>query len=143
MADLSSEFLPLIAGFTESDLGGFSFPSEFLPLGAIAGDVTPPTISNLTPTPGTTINSGDVIAFDVTDLSPGLAKVFIGVSFGGSTEVILVHNGDVFVGSYTGSIRTAITNGYHYQVQKTGGWPAGSSITMTPFALDKAGNENA
>lgn len=103
-------------------------------------DTTPPAVGNFQPAPGTPVSRGTSIAFDVTEDSGNLQRVFVVAFFPttGATEVI--HDGDAFRGFYAASsARTMIAGGFRYNVLRTGGWPA--APTIQTFAIDRAGNE--
>ena len=124
------------AGNSATDSFAYTGP-EVLPGG---GDAVRPTISNVTPAPGS-ISYTQSISLDVTDDSGSLAKVLLVIQFTHQDAPELVHDGDVFTAPYqVGSTRTPITNGYRYTLIRNSGWPA--SFTLTPFALDASGNEN-
>lgn len=97
-----------------------------------------PVISNMTPTPGTSINSNQVIEFDVTD-DTGFTVLVLTLSVPslGINEVI--HSGLAFGVRYSGveNIRTPISFGYHYELVRDGGWP--DDITIIPYVVDLEG----
>ncbi len=101
-------------------------------------DTTDPTISNVSPTPGTAIARTAPLTFDVTDA--GLGRVLVCAVFaGGGYEV--VHDGDSFAAGYaTLSTRVAITDGYRFRVRRGAGWTEAPTIRI--FAFDVAGNES-
>lgn len=98
-------------------------------------DVTDPMITNQDPAPGSALSPGSTVNFDVTD-NEGLLFVEIQVDHG-SREV--VHDGDTFVDPYLASTRVPITDGYRYQVRRTGGWQTGPTFRVRVF--DTSGNE--
>lgn len=99
-----------------------------------------PVVSNPTPTPGTALQPGDAVGFDVTDESGAFRRVLIGAAFAGSKAWDVVSIGDVFAPLYSGSSRTNIAGGYRYSLRRQGGWPGPPSITA--IAIDQAGNED-
>lgn len=103
-------------------------------------DLTNPVISNFSPAPGTPISSTQVISFDVTDNIGLFTRIIIIARFGTTQEV--VHDGSSFSFLYSNASCTVapITNGFHYTVLRTGGWP--STMIFEPFAIDTDGNEN-
>lgn len=103
-------------------------------------DTTPPAVGNFNPAPGTPISKNTSIAFDVTEDSGYLQRVFV-VAFFASTGVAeVIHDGDAFRGYYAASsARTMIASGFRYTVLRSGGWPA--APTIQTFAIDRAGNE--
>lgn len=61
------------------------------------------------------------------------------VPLGGDTDYVMVYDGTQFTGSFVGSTKTAIANGYHFAINRVGGWPT----TISDFrvrAFDSAGN---
>lgn len=113
-------------------------------------DVTPPTITVVSPTPG--VEPGQPggfpadydtakdtpIVLEVTDLAPGVAYVALLALTGGSEEV--VYRRDAFRGLYaTGSSLEVIAGGFRFTVRRVGGWPPGE-ITWDVDAIDGAGN---
>jgi hypothetical protein len=101
---------------------------------------TPPVVSNVSPAPGTPITILTPIEFDVTD-DVGLKAVLISASFSGISGTELAFDGTAFTAMYSSdSSRTAITDGYHFQILRTNGWPG--PPTITPYAFDTKGNEN-
>lgn len=107
---------------------------------APAPDVTPPTLANQLPAPGTLIDERTPLQFDVTDAG-GLRRVIVTMrdALDGVEEV--VHDGDLFRGLFLGSsTRTVISGGWRYRVLRQGGWK--SSPTMRVYALDTSGNES-
>jgi hypothetical protein len=103
-------------------------------------DVTPPTISNFSPAPGTPISSSDSVSFDVVDNLGLFRKVVIAVSYGSGMSVEVVYDGTSFRYPFAGgSTRTTITGGSRYSVTRGGGWQA--SPTFEIYAIDTSGNE--
>lgn len=115
-------------------------------VGTVTADVTAPVVSNVTPTAGTGIYSTDTVGFDVTDAG-GFRRVMLVADFAANInrDAIkeVIHDGTSWGPNYTGSpnARAAITNGYRYTIRRVDGWP--SAPTITPFAIDTSGNENA
>lgn len=123
-----------------------SLSSELLQYGAptISSPNTAPAISNVTPTANTVIGATQAIGFDVTDVDGAgtFRRILVALTLpDGSQQVI--HSGDAFVFPYAGSTRTSITDGYRYSITREGGWPRGSTITLTPYAIDTSGDEAA
>lgn len=107
---------------------------ESPPTGAGSGLIlVAPSIANIVPAPGTPILPTDPVSFDV--LAPdGLRLAMIVATINGASE--LVHDGTSFTPVYTG--RRAVTaDGFHYVINRIGGWPA--SPTITPYVVDLAG----
>lgn len=104
-------------------------------------DSTPPVVSNVSPTPGTTISPSTPITMDVTD-NRGLALVMLIASFPGTPAPEVVYDGNAFSSAYLGSSSvSSISGGYHFSLLRNGGWPA--TPTVIPYVLDTSGNENS
>lgn len=119
--------------------------AELLLYGApsIAAPTTAPTISNVTPTPNTTISRTQVVGCDVTDAdgASDFRRVILAIELPNGAKEI-VHDGTAFCPPYaTSSTRSSITNGYQYSLMRDGGWPARFSLTV--YAIDTTGNEAA
>lgn len=101
-------------------------------------DESPPTLSNVSPTSGSTLAADDPIVFDLLD-DVGFVARFVWLVFGGgATEVVF--DGDTFTARYSGaSTVTAIAGGWRYSLQRSGGWP-GSSIEVHVEGVDSGGN---
>ena len=121
--------------------------SEILLRGApsIAVANNAPAVSNVTPTANSTISATQAVGCDITDAdgSGTFRRIILALTLSsGVTEI--VHNGTAFLYPYaTQSARSSITNGYHYDIVRDGGWPRGSQITLTPYAIDTSGDEAA
>ena len=100
------------------------------------GDVTPPTLTVVSPPAGGSIQPGEAFVVDVTD-NVGIRLLAITVELGSTHEVVWLR--DAFGPSYVGrSSRTAITDGYRYTIARAGGWNA--SPTFHVEAVDVGGN---
>lgn len=83
-----------------------------------------PVVSNVIPAPGTPIAANTPLQFDVTEVTPGLAYVYVWVLFQNSIDRLLIFNGHTFQGSFAqGSTITPIANGYRFVVNKFPFWP--------------------
>ena len=112
------------------------------PGGGGGGGGTPPVISNVTPTPGDTLARDAFIEFDVTDVDSAIRAVLIVAQWSTQDPWETVFDGDSFSPGYdTFSIRTVITDGYHFKVKRSLGWKT-SSVSFKPIAIDVSGNEN-
>lgn len=98
-----------------------------------------PTVSNVSPTPGTALTPSTPISFRVTDVE-GLKRVVAMVRFEGRTEV--VHDGEAFSANYTGpeNTRTPRTGGFDFTILRNGGWL--EAPTLKVIATDTAGQED-
>jgi hypothetical protein len=127
-------------GLTDTDTAAFDVDPETPPP---VLDDTPPVVANVTPTPGTPIDTMTPLQLDVTDNSGELRRVLLLVAYStgplaGVTE--LAHDGEAFVGAYAiGCTRDPITDGFRYNLLRHGGWLA--SPTLRVFAFDTSGNE--
>lgn len=132
MADINTNtFDDLTFDNTVVEVSTRDFPSTGSP------DASPPTVTLVSPTAGSTILPTTSVVVDVTDPS-GLAKVFLIAQYAtGFPE--LVHDGTAFTVLYATSVRTAISAGYRYTITRTDGWPR--SPTIRVIALDTKGNE--
>jgi len=112
-------------------------PTRQNPHGGAGGDVTPPTIGNFDPAPGSTIESNTPIAFDVTD-DQALRRVAIVVTQ--RDQKLVVHDGDGFSSGFRNySTRTPTSGGWRYSVRRDGGWL--STPVFEVIAIDTSGNE--
>jgi hypothetical protein len=117
-----------------------------LPSGSDAPDTTPPVIQNMTPTPGVFPGTraqakNTPIEFDVTDIDPGLQIVVLTMKYAGINETLVVHNGSDFLYPFDSdeSVRTAITDGFHFAVLPRDGWTANID-DLQVYAIDAHGN---
>jgi len=103
--------------------------------------LTPPTVSNVNPVPGTAIYINQPISFDVKD-DTGLRRVIITAKYQRAKIQEVVHDGYDFGFSYLGSsnVISSISGGFHYVMLRDGGWPEGPILTT--FAVDTSGTEN-
>jgi hypothetical protein len=100
-------------------------------------DTTPPTLTNVVPSPGTPINPADEVRFDMTDDSGEFATLLVTVDQKGILEV--VHDGERFLGYYGElSTRELVSGGWRYKVRRTGGWTAAPIFRV--YAVDAVGN---
>jgi hypothetical protein len=114
-------------------------------------DTTLPTVSNVTPSSGTTIAAGDPIGFDITDAGGNLAQSNVVAYYPATGAWEVVYWGAIsgawgsraagFAPLYSGAV-AAITNGLRFSgVVRVGGWPAAPAVTVA--AGDTAGNVNS
>lgn len=113
----------------------------FNPFMASLPTPVPPVVANVSPAAGTEISPGSALEFDVTDDS-GFRRILLKASFDGIPGWELVYDGDAFDPRYsTSSAVSSIAGGKHFSLMRDGGWPA--APTVTPFAIDDEGAENA
>lgn len=100
---------------------------------------TAPTVSVVSPSAGTAINANAGLVVDVTD-AQGLERAVLLMSFSDVAQAELVHDGDRFTRPYqAGSSVAAVSGGFRYTIQRTGGWPA--APTLEVVAYDIVGKE--
>ena len=106
-------------------------------------DVTPPIITNVTPTNLSNINPLTVISFDVTDSESPFRRIIIKLFYAdGSWD--MVWDGDNFGPKFTNgsNVHVTIYQGHRFSIRRDGGWVVGNSVHLTPYAIDTGGNEN-
>ena len=100
-------------------------------------DTAVPTVLNVVPAPGTPVNPGDEVRFDVTDDSGEFATLLVTVDQRGIQEV--AHDGTRFLGYYGElSTRELVAGGWRYKVRRTNGWT--STPIFRVYAVDAVGN---
>jgi len=118
-------------------------PIDVVQVGGItppAPDTTPPTVTYVSPTPGAQLDVDGSVVVDVTDNLDRLARAIFALAIAETGVTELVHDGTAFTARYVaGSTRSAIADGYRFELRRTGGWPDGS-ITVRVFASDLDGN---
>lgn len=100
-------------------------------------DVTPPTVTVVSPAPGAELARNGAVTFDVTD-DLGLRDVVVWVEIAGAWEV--VYGGAVagFAPAYSSSSKSPISSGFQFVVRRAGSWIA--SPTFHALAFDTGGN---
>lgn len=103
-----------------------------------AGAGAAPTVSYVSPTPGSSIDPTDPIVLDVTDVdTASLPGTFLFMrAVDGSQEV--AWDGAAFSSNYATSTRVAIPDGFRYTLRRAGGWPIGG-ITIRSNVIDDTG----
>lgn len=105
-----------------------------------APDVTAPIVSNAVPAPGSTIDAGSTLQFDVTDNGGAFRRIIISALFEQTGIEEVVYDGDGFRGLYLGPSSTQIiSGGLRFALVRKQGWPY--SPTIKVFAIDTSGNE--
>lgn len=101
-----------------------------------------PTVTNLTPAPGSNIVSTTALAFDVLDELDSFRRIIVAVNMPSEKVYEIIHDGDSFGPKYQNNAnqRTTVTDGYRYIVERDGGWPASPNLVV--FAIDTTGEEN-
>lgn len=103
-----------------------------------AVDFDPPAVSNRVPAPSSIgVATASTVSFDVTDLGTGVDLSNTIIRVNGT----IAWNGSAYVNGHTGAT-TTITNGYHFALQKTGGLPSFSTITIQVDSQDFAAPPN-
>lgn len=106
-----------------------------------AGDSTLPTVTDVTPTPGTPVARNAFISLTVSD-EVALRRVVLIAKFSTSWEVI--YDGSGFAPGYAPrSTRTELVPGasYRFRVRREAGWP--EAPVILPIPTDTSGNESA
>ena len=101
------------------------------------GDSVPPVVANMSPAPGA-IPRTQAIEFDLTDNQDELDEVII-VARHASGAAELVYDGS-FLAPYSSSTKGPISNGLHFSIARTTGWPS-ATLTLEIVALDTDGNQ--
>jgi hypothetical protein len=101
-------------------------------------DTTPPVVSNVSPPENEEITRTTPVFLDVTDVG-GFRRILLKVSFPDGTWD-LAYDGSTFAPKYVGlSSVTVIATGFRFRLLRAGGWSG--APTVTPYAIDLAGNE--
>jgi hypothetical protein len=87
-----------------------------------------PSIANLTPANNQQIQASAAVTFDLR-FNTALANAAIYVGYPDQTLEVAYYDG-AFRAPYTGSTRSTITDGYHFNLVRTGGWPESPSIEV-------------
>lgn len=129
------------------------FGVMFGEVGAVGADVTPPTITIVSPPPNSTIGPGTPLVFRYTD-DQGLRRPMPMIKFRQPDDGTgipkykyeLIHDGDTFTPDYEGTCIQLSPVQYEFTVTRKGGWNAtlsyvGGSPTLVPFGTDTGGNE--
>ena len=106
-------------------------------------DGTPPTVSNFSPSVGSNVSMFETITFDVLDNQSLFRRIILVADYSTVVPDEVIHDGNSFGPNYSNgsNVRSAIAGGYRYTILRDDGWPG--NITITPFAIDTSGNENA
>lgn len=101
-------------------------------------DVSPPTVTLISPPENTAIRRGQVITFEVTDVE-GLSLFQVIAQFPDDSWEV-VHDGTTFAPMYqnASASQTPITGGYRFTVLRNGGWHRAPTIDVK--AADASGN---
>lgn len=101
---------------------------------------TAPYVTNVVPSLVTPLFPHEAVSFDVLD-PDGFRRILVWASFVGQLAPELIYDGQTFTTLYAaGSTVSPITDGFHFVLLRTGGWP--SAPTITPYAFDTTGQEN-
>lgn len=108
------------------------------PPAPVVPDTTAPVVT-FTLANGTEIGRNDAVPLDVTD-ETGLAAVIVMVLYPDTGEYEVAHDGTAFAPRFVSkSTRAAITDGYHFELRRTGGWLSPPTVKVLP--LDTSANE--
>lgn len=110
-------------------------------VGGSAADGTAPTITDVSPTPGTPIDRDQPVTFTVEDVEPGLQYVLVTLRYTHRPGTMVVHDGTQFRYPFDGGActRTPTANGYDFSVIPRGGW-LDDIEELRVLAFDSAGN---
>jgi hypothetical protein len=112
--------------------------------GASGGNI--PQVSDVVPTPSTTLTADEAITFKVTDVDVDIHRVFVVVTLPNSGVKEVVHDGDSFGPKYQNVSNYLFYSGpssevFNFSILRDGGWP--ESPTLTVYAIDDTGGENS
>jgi hypothetical protein len=101
-----------------------------------------PAITNIAPSPGSSVASNGPVQFDLTDVDSGgvFQSVVVFADFGSVYEV--VYDGTNFGPSYAaGSSKSSIANGFHFAITRNylPGWLG--NFTLRMYVIDADGNQ--
>jgi hypothetical protein len=105
-----------------------------------------PLIENLTPDPSAgPIGQNTAISFDVVDAAGTFTDILVLVYFPGTNLVEVPWDGAAFTPFYNAqssiaSVTDGPNSGYHFVLNRAGGWPAAPQLVV--HAIDTSGNEN-
>lgn len=116
---------PEIALAANTDFDAVEAPGLF--------DTLAPTVTLVSPAPGTLIARSTPFVVDVQDENAGVfAALFVKVATSRLYEV--AHDGEAFSYLYqAGSTRAAISGGYRFTLRREGGWPGAPTFTVRAF----------
>lgn len=107
-----------------------------------AASAIPPVVSNLDPTVMTTVDRNQIHGFDFTD-DDGFRTIIVAAKFA-SGRWDLIYDGDNFAPDYEDlSSITPITDGFHLDIGRAGGWLELGSLKLLVEGVDVTGNENS
>lgn len=125
-----------LASGLEQGLGAYGAPA-IIPANAA------PVVAIVSPTVGSTIGPRATLTLDITDDSGGVFVVArLEVRTGGSSAPwYVVWKNGAFCAGFSGT-RTAIANGYRYEITCDAGWLPGG-VELEPLFADASGAVNA
>lgn len=100
------------------------------------GSAVAPVLSNVSPANASTVLRTDALAFDVTHALGHLGLVVVWATHADGRKE-LVHDGSAFASAYSGSTRSAVSNGYHFSLVRGATWPT-ASLALSIAADDTA-----
>jgi hypothetical protein len=106
------------------------------------GTPTPPTVSNIVPTPGTPVAPDTPLQFDITDAN-GFSLIIPMIvlnplSVPEPTGHGVAEADFAFEGLYLSSTRVQITDGFRYTLRRRGGWTAAPALLIWAVDLNGA-----
>ncbi len=106
-----------------------------------AADGTAPTITDVSPAPGTELDKDTPVTFTVEDVAPGLQYVLVTLRYVSRPGTFVVHDGAAFRYPFDSgaSDRVATVDGYDFTVLPRGGW-LDDIEELRVLAFDSAGN---
>lgn len=101
-------------------------------------DDTPPEVTIISPSVGSTITPTTPLVLRVTDETE-LGRVLLYAKYRGKDAAEVIHDGGDYLPPYAHSSRSEVPGGWQYTLRRTGGWPGSPSLYVR--AVDRAGNE--
>jgi hypothetical protein len=100
-----------------------------------------PGVTWISPAVGGVLYRRDSVHFQITTLAGGTFAALVVIAEFPSGVWEVVHDGTSFAAGYSGSVRSAITDGFDFVVTRLAGWPQTPSFRI--IGVDTAGNVNA
>ncbi len=121
----------LAAALTTVGITGATIVAEGVDEGAHDRTLT---IENVLPAEA--VGRFDVLSFDVLDSADPVERIEIRIQLSGEVGTEIVHDGNGFVGYYAmpRCARTSISGGFHYAIERAGGWTSAPVVTAAPVS---------